>query len=747
MKLLFSRIGLAVAALFFVHLCQAQVQFSVVYTPIDNNTRLQVDIVIDGTDVPATENLHSARVVLIASDLAKYHLGTTADVVVLPGGVLNGGALFNPAVVSVVDPPLTPVGDSSITINFQKLNAPSIGYDVDPAGSEVALSLVIRLQSPACITGAQTLFTVAPNVFGGSRAFRTDSPPANLGAPIGLPSPGGVVFNAPPAIVVPIPPDPTLGTAPVELCAAAGSQDLTLNGFAIAPAIIPVGATLLNSGVAIPATGAVAPDPNITIGTYPATNFTGNIPAWSGTVPNVSSFFSFEYTNAANPGYVCRSANDLEVLFNAVEQPAAPVLTTAPVGPNICVGAVIDISGPAAFNQYNFTGDVTQSGASQTFTGYTVATEPSNAFSLAVGYTATCLSATGSLNIVGIDVPAGIVLDPIPTACTGQATPLSWTGTADQFNIAEATLQSPLATPSLNVTSPFNVTPLIATTYSFQVIAINDPAGANCQQTFTYPNYLVQPGVNLGTINLLLEARAATATPVHVTGNPLNADLIFWFNAATGNAETVDPVENSGVIDAGLNSKMRSGPVPGNAIDFVRLELRDPAAPATVQGFTYGWVLENTDVVDFYTGVGNPAVCGPLGGPNYRLLAWHRNHLPLFTSSIDFTTAPTIDFRTVALPAGDGGFRTQPPTAPYTGQAMIAGNIFNDDGFDNFEINSADFYFAYIAEAVGGPLAYEENQDATLDGVGNVNDNTIISRNNDNLFFWSNNANTLVSNP
>ncbi len=182
-----------------------------------------------------------------------------------------------------------------------------------------------------------------------------------------------------------------------------------------------------------------------------------------------------------------------------------------------------------------------------------------------------------------------------------------------------------------------------------------------------------------------------------------------------------------------LNTATTVTAVSGNdaPVDWVLLELRDPAAPATVKARLNGLVQRDGDVVDAQTGETTFLLVGVEPG-NYYLSAHHRNHLGIMSASavaldstaviIDFSKATTATYgnhaRTLSgdvalLWAGDTNSSNQ----------IIVQGPSNDAGSILSTLLMAEGNSAYTTNfKLNGYLATDTNMDGISIFAGPSND-------------------------
>jgi uncharacterized repeat protein (TIGR01451 family) len=226
---------------------------------------------------------------------------------------------------------------------------------------------------------------------------------------------------------------------------------------------------------------------------------------------------------------------------------------------------------------------------------------------------------------------------------------------------------------------------------------------------------------------VLLDVRAALGG-AYDTGNGLMRDDLRVAGLLPG----LEPYTALGYVHAGAGRGERVSPLRLGAagdtavVDWVVLELRDQAAPATVLHSITALLQRNGTVADVRGGV--PRVAAPYG--DYYVALRHRNHLGVMTAApVSLGPNPTVvDF-------------TGPGTATWGADARMAiGDVrllwpgdANRDGRLKYTGTANDRDF--ILQATGGELptatvegyhAGDVNMDGTVKYTGTANDRDVI---------------------
>ena len=202
-------------------------------------------------------------------------------------------------------------------------------------------------------------------------------------------------------------------------------------------------------------------------------------------------------------------------------------------------------------------------------------------------------------------------------------------------------------------------------------------AGETVSSLLTYPQ----------TASVTVAAKVFLEGPFN-TGTSLMNDAIRGLVAFP----TTDPYPGLGYTHTGGGSPGTVAPatlaVSGNnaIVDWVLLELRNAATPATIVASRSALVQRDGDVVELD---GTSAITFGVASGNYHLAARHRNHLGCMTAaSVALSTAPTtVDFTSAATST----FGTNGRKTVGTAQALWAGDVsFNAEAKYTGSANDRD---------------------------------------------------------
>lgn len=144
--------------------------------------------------------------------------------------------------------------------------------------------------------------------------------------------------------------------------------------------------------------------------------------------------------------------------------------------------------------------------------------------------------------------------------------------------------------------------------------------------------------------------------------------------------------------------------IPANAVDWILVELRDPADPTQISGMAAGFILADGSLADTQGNAGIPVTVGA-AADNHFLVLRTRAHsavmsnMPIAsTVSYDFTTAVSSAFGTEQLKNVNGTF------------CAYAGDYDNDGAMTFLDFNA----FISDASAINQYLGWDANKDGLI---------------------------------
>ena len=298
------------------------------------------------------------------------------------------------------------------------------------------------------------------------------------------------------------------------------------------------------------------------------------------------------------------------------------------------------------------------------------------------------------------------VSGPADAICPGVPTALSSTNAAIyEWSTGEAT-------------SSIIVAPMATTTYTVE--------GTNSAGCMDGGELTV--AVNTTTCGVLLNVRAMLEGPF-ATGTGMMNDPL----RAGGQLPLIEPYTAMGYAHAGGGgSEQTTAGVlavtgPNAIVDWVLLELRGPAIPASIVATRVALVRRNGDIVDV-DGV-SPVAFNVAPG-SYYVSVKHRNHLGCMTSgtvalsstpaTVDFTSLATATFGTNARKSITGTFPTQ---ALWAGDVTFSGNAqYTGNGNDRDPILVTVGSTTPNNVVSGTYSSRDVNMDGNVQYTGNGND-------------------------
>ncbi|HOX76515.1 MAG TPA: hypothetical protein PLW31_00645 [Bacteroidales bacterium] len=280
------------------------------------------------------------------------------------------------------------------------------------------------------------------------------------------------------------------------------------------------------------------------------------------------------------------------------------------------------------------------------------------------------------------------------------------------------------------------------------------PQWAGAQEDANFDNQDCAVGVSSdlgGNVTWAALGAASGTDPYYITGSGftgVGTFLVgdsFWNTILLNIDMFLAGPYNAGAMSTALNSQIpltdpygngtNATSVPVNAVDWVEIELRSQANPATVVASYSGFLKNDGDVlaIDGSSGV---KLTG-LAKAQYYVAVRHRNHLGAMTASpIDFTAAGpySFDFST-----GSNIYGTNALQNMGTKWALWAGNANGDNkviyqGNDN-DPTAIGFVVSNDPGNVNDEFTYDQvygyyDEDVNLDGYviyqGNNNDPTAV---------------------
>lgn len=217
---------------------------------------------------------------------------------------------------------------------------------------------------------------------------------------------------------------------------------------------------------------------------------------------------------------------------------------------------------------------------------------------------------------------------------------------------------------------------------------------------------------------------STTNTDVRLSGKNFfgKVDLKAYLQGAFASGSMSTTLNTAGLIP--LTSPYADAPatvasIPSGVTDWVRLELRDPAAPSTSTTFKSSAFIKSDGTIVGLDGTSLPRVKN--GFATSVVVLSHRNHLPIRTVNAGLNVVnPTLhDFSTGLGQAFDNTLNTVNDAMIDLGSGVFG--LFRGNVNGNTTLNVADLSLAKTGTNPSQPNVYS-NSDVNLNGTANVAD-------------------------